>query len=411
MPLFLATQSGEGQLKIAQVCIRYLAPGGAETHIQRISEELVKRGHEVTVYTTALKTEIPWQYFDRWESESYANGVKVIRFPIRQHVLPYIHFPTIPGLIKAIYNSDVDVVHAHSHRYYQIFACASAKFKRGKKNGRYQMPLVVTPHFHPPSNHNSSVQKFLMNFEDVVFSRRMYRVVDKILIVTDREKQFIKGFVPISKCVTVPNGIDIKDWTPIPDGSKFRNWCKLNGEDKVILYTGRLADNKGLNYLIDASSAVVNEHPEAKFVIVGEDWGILKELKKKIWANNLDDYFIFTGHIDDYDLFKSAYSAADVFVLPSEWEAFGIVLLEAMACSTPVVASNVGGVPCVVGDAGRIFEYGDVGALAKNIIEVLHNTESERAKSITGRKRVMDNFTWDKVVDALENVYYSLVDE
>jgi len=64
-----------------------------------------------------------------------------------------------------------------------------------------------------------------------------------------------------------------------------------------------------------------------------------------------------------------------------------------------------------VGDTGRIFEYGDVGALAKNIIEVLDNIESERAKSITGRQRVMDNFTWDKVVDALENVYYSLVDE
>lgn len=398
-------------MKIAQVCIRYLAPGGAETHIQKISEALVNRGHEVTVYTTALKTEIPWQYFETWKPESYVNGVRVIRFPVRRHVLPYIHFPAIPGLIKAIYDSDADVVHAHSHRYYQIFACAAAKFKRGKKNGKYQMPLVVTPHYHPPSKHNSFVKKFLMNLEDLVFSRRVYRVVDKIIIVTDREKQFIKGFVPLSKCVTVPNGIDIEDWTPIPDGSLFRNRYKLNSEDKVILYTGRLAQNKGLNYLIDAATAVINEHPEAKFIMVGENWGILKELKKEIRVNELDNYFIFTGHINDYDLFKSAYSAADVFVLPSEWEAFGIVLLEAMACGTPVLASNVGGVPYVVGDNGRIFEYGDVAALARNIIEVLDDVESEKAKSIKGRKRVTDNFTWDKVVDALENVYYGLVDE
>ena len=64
-----------------------------------------------------------------------------------------------------------------------------------------------------------------------------------------------------------------------------------------------------------------------------------------------------------------------------------------------------------MGDVGRIFEYGDVDALSKNIVDVLDNTESERAKSIMGRQRVTDNFTWDKVVDALENVYYNLVNE
>ena len=392
-------------MKIAQVCIRYLAPGGVETHIQKISERLVKRGHEVTVYTTNLKTQVPWQCFDDYTLESYVNGVKVVRLPVRRYVPPHIPYPTIRGLIRAIFDSEDDVVHAHSHRYYQIFACAAAKLKRGRCKGRYQMPYVVTPHFHPASNMESPVSKSLMAVDDALFSRRIYRMVDKIIIVTDSEKKYIRRFAPLTKCVTVPNGLDIKDWTPIPDGTLFRRRYKIGDDEKIILYTGRLADNKGLEHLVDASFNVAARHNNVKFVIVGADWGVLKKLKKKIWANNLDDYFVFTGHIDSYELFKSGYAAANVFVLPSEWEAFGIVLLEAMACGTPIVASDVGGIPYVVGDVGRIFKYGDIRALAENIIDVLDNEKQERAKSAKGRKKVIEQYTWDNVVDRLEGIY------
>ncbi len=392
-------------MKIAQVCIRYLAPGGVETHIRQISERLVSRGHEVTVYTTNLKTQIPWQCFEDYDRQTYVNGVKVVRLPIRRYAIPYVPYPTISGLIKTLFDAEEDVVHAHSHRYYQIFACAAAKKKRGRIKGRYRMPLVVTPHFHPPANQESAISKFLMAVDDALFSRSMYRVVDRILVVTDGEKKYIRKFAPLSKCVTVPNGIDMADWTPAPDGAPFRRRYRLSDDDKIILYTGRLADNKGLEHLIDASYEVIVRHKHAKFVIVGEDWGVLKMLKKKIWAKNLDDYFIFTGHIEDFGLFKSAYAAANVFVLPSEWEAFGIVLLEAMACGTPIVASDVGGIPHVIDGAGRTFKYGDVKALAKEIISVLDNEEQERARSLKGRARVNERFTWDAVVDRLEEIY------
>jgi glycosyltransferase involved in cell wall biosynthesis len=272
------------------------------------------------------------------------------------------------------------------------------------------MPLVVTPHFHPASNRESAISRFFMSLDDVLVSRRVYKMVDKIIVVTDSEKPFIERFAPSTKCATVPNGIDIEDWTPIPDGRPFRNRYRINEDEHVVLYTGRLADNKGLEHLIDSSYLVVAEHPKTKFVIVGEDWGVLKRLKKKIWANNLDDYFVFTGHIESFELFKSAYAAANVFVLPSEWEAFGIVLLEAMACGTPIVASDVGGIPDVVGGVGRIFKYGDTRALAENIVDILNDEDLERVKSSKGRARVIENFTWSKVVDRLEGIYTSVAD-
>ena len=392
-------------MKIAQVCIRYLAPGGVETHIQKISERLVGRGHEVTVYTTNLKTQIPWQCFLDYDRESYINGVKVVRLPVRRYVVPYVPYPTISGLIKTVFDAEEDIVHAHSHRYYQILACAAAKYKRGRVNGEYQLPFVVTPHFHPPANQESPASRFLMGVDDVLFSRRIYRMVDRILVVTDGEKKYIRKFAPVNKCVTVPNGIDIAEWTPVPDGAPFRRRYRMSDDDKIILYTGRLADNKGLEHLIDASYEIIRRHRNAKFVIVGEDWGVLKMLKKKIWAKNLDDYFIFTGHIENYDLFKSAYAAANVFVLPSEWEAFGIVLLEAMACGTPIVASDVGGIPHVIDSVGRTFKYGDVQGLAKEIITVLDDEDIERIRSFKGRQRVIARFTWDAVVDRLEEIY------
>ncbi len=262
-------------MNIAQVCIRYQAPGGVETHIQKISERLVNRGHEVTVYTTNLKTQIPWQCFDDWTEQSCLNGVNIVRLPIRRYLVPFVPYPTIPGLIKTLFDGKNDIVHAHSHRYYQIFACATAKYKRGRRNGRYKMPLVVTPHFHPPANQESPVSKFLMAVDDAVFSRRIYKMVDKILVVTDGEKRYIQKFAPLTKCVTVPNGLDIAEWTPIPGGTPFRRRYRIDDNEKIILYTGRLADNKGLEHLINASYDIILRHKNVKFVIVGEDWGVL----------------------------------------------------------------------------------------------------------------------------------------
>ena len=81
-----------------------------------------------------------------------------------------------------------------------------------------------------------------------------------------------------------------------------------------------------------------------------------------------------------------------------------------MACGTPIVASDVGGIPNVVGDIGRIFKYGDIPALAGNIVDVLDNEELERERSVRGRAKVINEFTWSAVVDRLEEIYGSIAD-
>ena len=99
-----------------------------------------------------------------------------------------------------------------------------------------------------------------------------------------------------------------------------------------------------------------------------------------MWKLGVRKNLFFTGHITDDEVFLSAYAACDVFVLPSEYEAFGIVLLEAMACRKPVVASRVGGVPEAVGSggAGMLVEYGDHKGLARKLTGLLNDPEWRR---------------------------------
>jgi glycosyltransferase involved in cell wall biosynthesis len=147
----------------------------------------------------------------------------------------------------------------------------------------------------------------------------------------------------------VPAGIDFSRFSQIPDGAPFRKAFSIPENGPVVLFSGRLAVNKGLMVLAEAAPDVLKQFPDTRFVIVGQDMGVRDGLERRLAELGAQDRFLFTGHIKDDGLFLSAYGACDVFVLPSEYEAFGLVLLEAMASGKPCVATNVGGMPEVLG--------------------------------------------------------------
>jgi glycosyltransferase involved in cell wall biosynthesis len=186
---------------------------------------------------------------------------------------------------------------------------------------------------------------------------------------------------------------------------------KFKPKGNIVLYVGRLASNKGLEVLVSAVPDVLKAHPNTTFVLVGEDEGMKEKLLASAQKLGIQENLMFTGHIKGEDLFLSAFAACDVFVLPSEYEAFGIVLLEAQACKKPVIGTRVGGVSEAIGDegAGIVIEYNDSDALAEAINKLLADDNLRKRMGEIGRKRVKQKFTWETVVDQIEKVYAELI--
>ncbi|HVL49621.1 MAG TPA: glycosyltransferase family 4 protein [Candidatus Thermoplasmatota archaeon] len=383
-------------MHVAQVCVRFGGPGGAEAHVKALAAGLARRGHRVTVVTTDLWTEIPWVRRDPSDFPPPPEGVEVVRVPALEGLPPLSRAPAFPGMFRALGAlEDVDVIHAHSHRYFQLWPAAWVSHRRG-------IPLAVTPHYHPAEDHLPAWKRGLARVVDHAMAATVYARASRILTVTDREKDLL-SFLPRGKMVTVPNGLDVARWRAPAPATPFAT--------PYILYAGRLASNKGLATLIDAFAALAPARPGLRLVLVGEDWGERGRLEKRAADLGLADRVLFAGHLDEAG-YRSAMAGAAVFALPSAWEAFGIVLLEAGMAGLPVVATAVGGVPDVVeeGVTGHLVPYGDAATLADRLGALVDDPVRAAAMGRAGAKRA-EGFDWGAIVERLEGVYLAMLRE
>lgn len=208
-----------------------------------------------------------------------------------------------------------------------------------------------------------------------------------------------------NKVLELPNGVDTKHFFPGRPDPFLTKKYGLKGL-RVVLFVGALDRAhyfKGLWQLLES----VKEISEAKLIVVGE--GDMR-FRYEQWVidHHMSDRIIFTGKVSSEDLPKY-YRLANVCVLPSvdSSEAFGMVLLEAMACKIPVVASNLPGVRSVVDDGvnGYLTRPKDISDLTKKIQKILDNKEVAKRMGIMGRKKVLHRYSWEKVGDMLEEIY------
>lgn len=389
-------------MKILQLCIRFPpAPGGAENHVLSISRELLARGYEINVFSSDLYTEVPFVRINH--PKPVYEKVPVRRF--KSYSLGgEMHYVFMPSMLKPLLKEETNIIHTHSYGYIQTNLGALTKKMRG-------IPLVLTPHFHPSwSMWGGTKRKQLRKLYDRIFAKSALLAADIIICHTNNEQALLSGFpIPKDKVRIIPAGIDLKRFDPVPSPAYFRDHFGLTG--RIVLYTGRLASNKGLSHLLDAAPKVISDFPDTTFVLIGEDEGERKTLEAQAVRLGISSNILFCGYIGDDRLFKSAFSACEVFVLPSEYEAFGIVLLEAMACEKPCVATRVGGVPDVVegNKTGILVDYGNPKQLAEAIISLMGDESKARRMGRAGRERVREHFTWPKVVDQLEDVYKNVI--
>jgi len=369
-------------LRIAQVA-PYLQPhvGGVESHVEGISAELARRGHEVEVVTSRLPGTAPSEVRD---------GYLVTRVPTRRILFST---PITPRLGDALSARPRDLVHAHSPP--PLSSHYAARWCRA--NG---VPFALTHHCDleiPVPGGALIVEAYRRTL-----GRAAVRAADALIATTRTYAETSRSLWHRGDVHVVPNMVDTERFHPDAMPSLDVRERHRLGDAPIALFVGRLAHHKGIEEFIRAAQHTA----PAVHLIVGDGprRGALETMARTLPAGKV----VFAGRVDAADL-PSYYRAASVGVLPStsRLEAFGIAALECMASGRPVVVSDMPGVAEVVeaGVTGLVAEPLAAEDLAEKIRRVALDRELAQAMGKSARERVVRRFTLPRVVDSLVEVY------
>jgi alpha-maltose-1-phosphate synthase len=379
-------------VKVAIITLRFASPGGVETNVHEVARRLIAAGDDTRVYASDLFDEGQWQR--RTDFPAVYDGIPVEWFTVRKKLIPGLTLPMMVGLVDALGSSGTSVIHAHSHRYGHVLESAAVAERTG-------IPLVVSMHYHPADRRETPWRRGLLRVQDMGFGATAYRVARALVVETEHEAELVREFAPADRIRIIPPGITLSEWarpeedrlpdTPLPEG--------------YFLFAGRIASNKGLPGLFDAVARMEPAH-RPPLVLMGHDWGERPALEAQARRLGIADRVQFLGHVRDPREYRGVMRHARAFVLPSEYEAFGIVLLEAMVAGTPIVATAVGGVPEVLlhGQVGRLVEYDDADALARAMRDVTSDPDGTAERVRKGRERVRA-FDWSSAVEQTRELY------
>ena len=385
-------------MEILQVSLKYdrsVASGSAKVAYD-ISQELAKRGHSVTVFTSDMTDN--HTKVRRFEKE---EGVSVYRFQTIGAVATMkLKTLVTPAIVMKLRN-DIrlyDVIHLHE--YYSFQNIVVHYFAK-----RYGVPYILQAHGSIPR----IGKRHLKWLYDISFGRILLKDASKVIALSDIEaKQYRSVGVPKGKIEIVPNGIDLSNYSDLPRNGEFKDRYGIEKEKKIILFLGRIIRLKGIEFLIDAFVYMIRnlKYDNALLVLAGPDDGYLNETRNLVKRHEIQSRVLFTGALYGWDKLE-AYVDADVYVLPSEYEIWGLTLFEAAACSTPVIFTSGNAVSEVVREGGFGFSvrYGDVVELAESMHKMLVNDTLSKEMGREGRKFVFENYDWAKIVPKIEKVY------
>jgi glycosyltransferase involved in cell wall biosynthesis len=292
-------------------------------------------------------------------------------------------YGSLPSEIRA-----ADVVHLHTVPYPHNFVGYLAARLRGKR-------VVITPHFHPGHPHYERWSNYWL-----------LKHCDAVIAVSEYERDYLaaKGVDP-DKIQVTGNGVNVGEYQP-GDVARFRDalWRAhgLPRSARAIVFLGRKLEYKGIATLVEAFTRL-SRTVEAVLFLAGPStpWfdDFYASLSTQERARIVD--LGVMAHQDKVDLLHMA----DVLVLPSQFEAFGIVMLEAWACQTPVICASTGAMPSIVGEGGLVFQHGDARDLAEKMERLLGDPQRAQAMADWGRERLLARYTWDKIATATRRAY------
>lgn len=230
------------------------------------------------------------------------------------------------------------------------------------------------------------------------------RRLDAIITDSEQSKRDIVQYLPVSqeKVTVIPCAVN-KNYRPLNQSEIAPALRKYDIEEPYILYVGSIAARKNLPRVLEAYAQLRQWSPQWKLVIVGARKWKSTPVYEAVKRLNLEDAVHFTGYVDEEDL-PALYNGADLFVFPSLYEGFGLPVLEAMACHTPVVTSNSSSLPEVAGDAALLVDPLKVDEIAKAMQTIL----SDDALAAELRERGLtqaSKFSWERTAQETVSVY------
>lgn len=366
---------------------------GSSRSAYNVAVNLALKGLDMVIFSTSSNSKDFEEEYGNVIVHRYATNIKLLSTnvsigmfwkPLKYHVdIVNVNFDIPPGPIAGL---------------------LYAKIKK--------VPLVVTYRGDWIENYGGLFRKLAVSFCNNFLVDKLLSHADVIISPSEHyidESRFLGKYR--DKIVVIPNGINIDEFDIDHSKKKCREMLNLPLGDEIILFVGTLGPHKGPDVLLKAMSMVVKSMPNTKLVFVGD--GVmrneLKTLSKKLGVKK---NIKFVGFIGDTTKKAMYYKSADIFVLPSTGghEIFGNVNLEAMACSIPIVASKIGGVPDVVkdGENGLLVPPKDSEALADAIIYLLENEDVRDKMGKNGKKKV-EGYSWKRIAEGTEMVYEGLV--
>ena len=380
--------------------------GGMNVYVREVSRELGRMGVSVDVFTRSQDPSIQRvvRLGERARVIHLAAGAEapMARERVYDHMDEFVEGVEAWRIAEAI---DYDLIHAH----YWLSGVAALTLKR-----RWSVPVLQM--FHTLARLKNRVARSAAELEPLVRVEEETRIVsdaDRIVAanVVERAELLRDYGAHASRIATIPCGVDTDLFTP---GDRAEARRRLGLDDRpVLLWVGRIAPIKGLDTLLDTVARLREAGRDMRLLVVGGEAdeptnGHETSLRRRIAALGLGEPVRFVGP-QPQSVLPLYYAAADVTVLPSYYESFGMVALEAMACGSPVIASRVGGLVTTVRDGvtGFLVPDGDVEALAERIETLVGDPELRWRLGREGVRWAAQH-RWPCVAEAVCKEYASL---
>ncbi len=378
--------------------------GGQNVYVRQLGEALAARGWQVDLFTRKVDPNAP----EIVEHSPYCRTIRLKAGP--ETFIPRDQlFEYLPEFITAWEKYQSKIRYPLIHTNYWLSGWVGLQLQK-----RYNLQWLHTYHSLGAVKYQATNQLPLIASKRLQIEREILENCDRVIATSPQEQEHLREFVSSQgEIEIIPCGTDIKRFSPQPK-AEAKAQLGFSSDEQIVLYVGRFDPRKGIETLVRAFAQSVVE--KRKLVIVGGsdkkrgDKSERDRIADLVAELELRDRVIFAGRIGHEHL-ANYYAAADVTVIPSHYEPFGLVAIEAMACGTPVIASDVGGLRFTVipNQTGLLVPPQNEVAFSQAIDQILNYPEYAQTLQRRAIKRVQNYFSWSGVAGQLSVIYRELL--